>query len=74
MLTNITVPTQVVVTGKLPCVTNSSIGIIGNIYIIIAGSCCSNNNLDKFVSAGKLYNINRFYSIGIFGYNSSKKK
>ena len=51
----------------------SGVGVIGNIYITIAGSCRSNSNLDRFVNAGGLYNINRFYNTGIFSCNSSSK-
>ena len=47
--------------------------IIGSVYIIIAGSYNSNSNLNRFINTGGLYNINKFYSNGVFGYNSSKK-
>ena len=52
---------------------SSSVDVIGNIYIIIIGSYCSNTNLDKFVNIGRLYNINRFYNIDIFNCNSNRR-
>ena len=45
---------------------------MGNIYIIIAGSYRGNNNLDKFINVGGLYNINKFYNTGEFNYNSGR--
>ena len=48
-------------------------GVIGNIYIIITGIYYSGGNLDKFINAGGLYNINKFYNTGIFSYNSGKR-
>ena len=50
----------------------SGIGVIGNVYITIAGNYCGGNNLNKFINIGGLYNINRFYSTNIFSYNNSK--
>ena len=44
-----------------------NIGVIGNIYITIAGSYRGNNNLNKFVNISRLYNIGRFYNISIVG-------
>ena len=52
----------------------NSVNIIGNICIIIAGNYRGNNNLDKFIEPARFYNINRFYSISIFGYNSGRER
>ena len=46
-----------------------SINTAGNIYIIITGSYSSSStNLNGFIGVG------RFYNIGVFGYNNSKRK
>ena len=50
----------------------NGINIAGNIHIIIAGSYSSNSSLDRFVDIGGLYSIGKFYSIGVFNYNSSR--
>ena len=48
--------------------------ITRNIYIIITGSYSGNNNLKRFINIGGLYNINKFYNIGVFSYNRGRKK
>ena len=40
----------------------SSINITGSVYVIIAGSCSSNSNLDRFINAGRLYSVGMFRS------------
>ena len=44
----------------------------GNILVIIVGICSSNSNLDQFIDAGRLYSIDRFCNIGVFGYDSGR--
>jgi len=36
------------------------------------GIYSSNSNLNRFINAGRLYSISRFYNIGIFGCNSGR--
>ena len=50
----------------------SGVDIAGDIYIIITGSYNGGGNLDRFVNVGGLYSVGRFYSIGVFNYNSSR--
>ena len=50
----------------------NGIDITGNVYVAVAGNYSSGGNLDRFINIGGLYNIDRFRSIGIFGYNSGR--